>query len=215
MRDQIRGHNVGMLRAVLLTLLAASFVFAGSLQAQRGGGSIRGGTSQASFGSGFGHHVPGHSRFHDDRFHNSRNDTFYPVLDFDPFWYDEPYYDEPNDNAAALPASPVMILQSGDSRSARNETPAPVVPKVIELPGTANSAAFKPLPSAMFILTNGERLEVRRYLLTHDRLYLTIDHQQRTIPLAMLDIRATIAANHERGIEVRIPADHSEISLSF
>lgn len=67
----------------------------------------------------------------------------------------------------------------------------------------------------MFILMSGERIEVRRYLLTHDRMYLTVDHQQRTIPLAMLDISATVAANHERGIEMRIPADPSEISLSF
>ena len=67
----------------------------------------------------------------------------------------------------------------------------------------------------MFILTNGERLEAERYLLTHDNLYVTIDHQQRTIPLAMLDLNATVAADHERGIDLRIPADRNEISLSF
>jgi hypothetical protein len=86
---------------------------------------------------------------------------------------------------------------------------------VIDLPGAADSAASKPLPSAMFILTNGERLEAERYLLTHDNLYVTIDHQQRTIPLAMLNLNATVAADHERGIDLRIPADRNEISLSF
>ena len=88
-------------------------------------------------------------------------------------------------------------------------------PKVIDLPGTTSSATVKPQPPATFVLRNGERLESRRYLLTHDSLYLTIDHQQRTIPLAMLDINATVAADRERGIDLRIPADRSEISLSF
>jgi hypothetical protein len=41
------------------------------------------------------------------------------------------------------------------------------------------------------------------------------DRQQRTVPLDMLDINATIAANHEHGIDLRIPADRNEISLSF
>jgi hypothetical protein len=31
----------------------------------------------------------------------------------------------------------------------------------------------------------------------------------------MLDIEATVSANHQRGIELRIPADRNEISLSF
>jgi hypothetical protein len=31
----------------------------------------------------------------------------------------------------------------------------------------------------------------------------------------MLDIDATVTANRERGIDLRIPADRNEISLSF
>jgi hypothetical protein len=86
---------------------------------------------------------------------------------------------------------------------------------VIEVQGVSDSATPKVQLPAMFVLTSGERLEGRRYLLTHDTLYLTVDHHERTIPLAMLDINATTAANHERGIEMRIPAGRSEISLSF
>ena len=130
--------------------------------------------------------------------------------DDEPFWYGEP----PEDESDALPAPQGRLMRPGRLRVAAPEPPA-ANPKVIELPATENSAASKPLPPAMFILTSGERLEVRRYLLTHDALYLTVDHQQRTIPIAMLDINATEAANRERGIEMRIPADHSEVSLSF
>jgi hypothetical protein len=92
----------------------------------------------------------------------------------------------------------------------------PAAPKLIEVPGTADlGASSKPLPSAIFILTNGERLQAQRYLLTHDNLYLTLGRQQRAIPLGMIDIVATVSANHARGIELRVPTDRNEISLSF
>jgi hypothetical protein len=91
------------------------------------------------------------------------------------------------------------------------------VPKaqVIEIPVAANASAAKMLPPTVFILANGERLEARRFLLTASNLSFSIDRQQRTIPLNRLDLDATIAANHERGIDLRIPADRNEISLSF
>ncbi len=189
-----------------MTLLATSLLFAGTLQAQRGGGTIRGGFTQARGGSGIGHRVPGSSRFHNGR----SGAGFYPFWDDEGFWGGEADENE----GVVLPPPPGMMFQAGRTRSARAEIPA-ASPKLIEVPSTAGSAARKPLPPAMFILMSGERIEVRRYLLTHDRMYLTVDHQQRTIPLAMLDISATVAANHERGIEMRIPADPSEISLSF
>lgn len=56
---------------------------------------------------------------------------------------------------------------------------------------------------------------MRRFLLTASVLSFNVDRQQRVVPFDMLDIEATISANHERGIDLRIPADQNEISLSF
>jgi len=70
-------------------------------------------------------------------------------------------------------------------------------------------------PLAIFILANGERVETRRFLLTASILTLSIDRRQRDVPFAALDIDATIIANRERGIDLRIPADRNEISLGF
>ena len=67
----------------------------------------------------------------------------------------------------------------------------------------------------MFILTNGERIESRQYLVTYDQVQLTVDRQPRTIPLSMLDLNATLAADRQRGIDLRIPAGQNEISLGF
>jgi len=93
------------------------------------------------------------------------------------------------------------------------ETPVPKA-QVIEIPGVANPNA-KGLPPTIFILANGERLETRRFVLTASLLSVSIDRQQRTIPFDLLDINATITANHERGIDLRMPGDRNEISISF
>jgi len=187
-------------RVTLFALLAASVLLAGTLQAQRRGGEFPGGASRGVV-SGLGAESSSHSGH--SRSHRPRNaGIYYPLYDE----YGEPLeYDQP--------APPLMVTQP-QSRPATPEPPA-ANPKVIELPGAASSTAFKPLPPATFILTNGERLESRRYLLTHDNLYLTMDRGQRTIPLATLNIDATVAADRERGIELRIPAGQGEISLGF
>jgi hypothetical protein len=52
-------------------------------------------------------------------------------------------------------------------------------------------------------------------VLTASNLSASLDRHQRTIPLDILDINARFAANRERGIDLRVPADRDEISLSF
>jgi hypothetical protein len=88
-------------------------------------------------------------------------------------------------------------------------------PLVIEIPGAASSAAAKIVPPTIFVLANGERLETRRFVMTASNLSVSIDRQQRTVPFDMLDINATISANHKRGIDLRIPYDRNEILLNF
>jgi hypothetical protein len=202
-----QGYNLRMQRAALFALLVVS-VLGGSLQAQRTAGTFHGSAARSPGRSGVvgqrgspNRFFPGRSHFR----HNGAGGVFAPY--FVP--YDEPFdYGQPETEAVTnVPVQPVVIPQ----------TPAPSVPKaqVIEIPVVANSAAVKLLPPTVFILANGERLETRRFLLTASNLSFSIDRQQRTISLDRLDLDATIAANHERGIDLRIPADRNEISLSF
>ncbi len=200
---RIKDRYAVVARAVLLILLITFVLSAGTLQAQRAGGAGRGGAGSA-----------GHSGFHQRHSgsHNFRNNGYiYPFWDDEPFWYDEStWYDRSPQEELIVP--PPAMMPPGAFRSARQQLP-PADPKVIELPGSTNSGVSA--APALFILANGERIETRRYLLTHDSLYLTVARQQRTVPLSLLDINATIAADHERGIDLRIPADRGEISLSF
>jgi hypothetical protein len=195
-----------MPRAALFTLLVAS-VLSAPLQAQRAGGGFHGNAAGPHFRTGFtgqrGSRVwsgPGlfHSRLHRP---NTSGSYFLPYGDS---LGDDGY--EETDAEATNTALSLMIPR----------TPEPL-PKsqFIEIPSAANAAAPKIPPPAVFILTNGERLEAQRFLLSASLLSVSIDRQQRNVPLAMVDIHATLSANHERGIDLRIPDDRNEISLGF
>jgi hypothetical protein len=196
-----------MQRRTLCTLLGASLLLAGTLHAQRGGGAFRGGMVPG--GTGWGVGVPGHSPFSGQfRFHRFRNFSTAVV----PFWYDDPYGYQPPAEFLA-PTSPLVIVQQDKSQQARSAPPAK--PQVIEIPSQASSVAATSVPAAIFILTSGQQLEARRYTLTGDSLYLTVDRQQRSVPISMLDVNATVAADRARGIDLRIPADRNEVFVGF
>jgi len=58
-------------------------------------------------------------------------------------------------------------------------------------------------------------LEAQRFVLTVSSLSVNISRHERIIPLEAIDLDATTAANRERGINLPIPSDRNEISLSF
>jgi hypothetical protein len=73
----------------------------------------------------------------------------------------------------------------------------------------------KPVPKSVFVLANGERLEADHYTLDAGFLHVAVGGAQRTIALSALDMKATTAANRERGIDFKIPQSRSEVFLAF
>jgi hypothetical protein len=78
-----------------------------------------------------------------------------------------------------------------------------------------DEAPAKADPPAVFVLANGERVEARNYVLTVNSLSIEDEGKERTIPMSSLNANATVAANNERGVNVRIPTDKTQIMLSF
>jgi len=195
-----------MFRAALFVLLAAG-VLPGSLQGQRALGSA----ARTSVHPGFGGPRGVSNRFFPrHEFHSNR------VRRFDNFGsyflpYDEPFGYE-NEASYSQEAPNELPPQVVTLRAA--ETPIPKG-QLIEIPGGANAATRKELPPTIFILANGERLEARRFVLTADFLSISMGRQHRNVPVDMLDINATISANRDIGIDLRIPDDRNEISVSF
>ncbi len=87
--------------------------------------------------------------------------------------------------------------------------------KVIELSRAQNTVPSKPGVKTIFVLANGERLETDQYTVVAGFLHLAVGGQQRTIALNALDMKATTAANHARGVELKIPQNRSEVLLAF
>jgi hypothetical protein len=88
---------------------------------------------------------------------------------------------------------------------------------VIELSREHSSVPLqtKPIPKTVFVLANGERLEADHYTLDAGSLQVVVGGEQRTIALSALDMKATTAANRERGINFKVPQSRSEVFLAF
>jgi hypothetical protein len=206
-----------MIRAALFTLLVASVLNEPlHVHAQRATASFHGGSSARLSGRlGFAGR-----RVYPNRYFSSRSHMQHDGFGSGFFLYDEPFdYAQTDADAETEGTAPPLVILRPDERSSREPEPPAPKPLVIEIPaeipGAANSRETKILPPTIFILEDGERVETRRFLLTASVLSFSVDRQQRVVPFDMLDINATVSANHERGIDLRIPVDRNEISLSF
>ena len=130
-----------------------------------------------------------------------------------PFSYGE--YEEPYSEPLLSPPAPIIIVQSPQQQSQMPAAP-PAAPKIIDIPAApASVSRIVPQSPAVFVLNDGQQLESSKYLITSSNLSMSIGRQQRTIPLSMVNIDATVAANRQRGRELLIPTERSEITIGF
>ena len=128
-----------------------------------------------------------------------------------PYWGDDNYGDDSSYLQPANPpppaASPVVEY--------REPARPPEPPKVIEVTFSTETATAKPHPPAVFVLSDGEKLESHEYLLTASSLRIELGGQQRIVSVRNVNVDATLAANHERGIELIFPRNNGTIFLGF
>ena len=213
-----------MLRGSLCALLL--LFYASSAHAQRLAGIPSVHTAPSVHSSASGSHPVSnnvrapHSRSgigHTHRHHNgSRPGSFPYVFDlFGDYGIGSP------EDVNAKEESPEPLVRVHDEtpqRAAIQPSPAQLIeiPNAsIEIPNASKAAHRQPLPATIFVLMNGEKLETQRYLLTASSLSATVQHSPRTIPLEMVDLQATLAANRERGLDLRIPENRNEVSVRF
>ena len=182
-----QAYNRGVSRPPLLAVLVLA-VLCGYGQAQHSSPPPRGPQGNRSSGR------RGSGAFHR---RGGADSGFFP-------YYESFGYEQGQDEVAPQPQ--VVVQRMPDAPIPKGQ--------LIEVAPAANSVP-RLLPPTIFILANGERLESRRFVLTASTLSISIDRQHRNLPLGLVDIDATIAANRERGIDLRIPDDRNEISLGF
>ena len=197
-----------MWRPTSLALLVA-FLLTPCLEAQRAGSGFR------SFAKANGHSGPvGQRAFSSSQFrvHFHHRDGHGPGAFWSPYFLpdDGSYWgEEPGPEPIRADPAPEVVYAPPE----RERPPAEA--QLIEIPGAADRIEGKPPLPAIFVLINGERVETQRFALTLTSLSVDIDRRERVIPLVAVDLGATAAANRDRGINLRIPADRNEISVSF
>lgn len=102
-----------------------------------------------------------------------------------------------------------------DSASAKASSPNP---GFVELPAAASS--LPALPPAVIVFRDGHTEEATRYMIQGDFLFMNADYWStgswtRKIPLAELDIPASLKLNKERGTKFNLPSGPNEVVIRF
>ena len=135
---------------------------------------------------------------------------FFPVVTT-PFYFDEGTY-------TALPATQPTVLVIRDEKEPAEPPKAATAqpPKIVEFPIPRGTKTQNHPAIAIFICSNGRKVEATDYSITYSAVLIThLRQQPETIALDQLDVDATLRANSARGLNLRIPRNKSEIFLSF
>jgi hypothetical protein len=131
-----------------------------------------------------------------------------------------------NDAPPAPKARPLLIEWRGDHYvryggiESNDPSSNPSNGDYSELAGAAHpTSSVAPTPPILLILANGSQQEVADYTIADGVIYAqsrdwSASANQR-IPLAALDIKATIAANRERGSKFLLPSASNVVIASF
>jgi thiol-disulfide isomerase/thioredoxin len=95
--------------------------------------------------------------------------------------------------------------------SSENPSGQTVAPgKMIVLSGAppVQPVTGSPKAATVFVMASGERVETHQFVLTAESVSVTVDGLRRSIPMSEVDVKATVAANRERGIALKIPSRH-------
>ena len=134
----------------------------------------------------------------------------------------------------ARPVEPLLIenrggqwvrVPTGNQLQAASESTKPVPAQSASLqPGITGPAgetlSLPELPPARIVFRDGHTEDVQKYVIEGDVLYTTTDHWTtgswtRKIPLAELDIPASLKVNKERGAKFNLPSAPNEVVIRF
>jgi hypothetical protein len=117
------------------------------------------------------------------------------------------------------PTPPVVVIR--DAPAANAPAPqiqvAPAEPRMIEISQSRTVfSSGTQTPPAIFVLSDGGRLESQNYTITDT--VLTIKEPRRPaiqVPLNQVDINSTLTENRQRGLNLHFPESRGEILIGF
>lgn len=105
--------------------------------------------------------------------------------------------------------------KKAEAKKKEDATPVVESPKLIQVPQDDSTYTPRPKIVAVFVFTNGNRIECDDYLITKDAVFINKDGQKTRYPINTVDRAATKAANESRGVDIVFPKSKSEFNLDF
>lgn len=105
--------------------------------------------------------------------------------------------------------------KNDEAKKKENAPQPPPSPKLIEVPQDETTYTPRPKIVAIFVFTDGNRIESDDYLITKDALFINKDGQKTRYPINTVNRDATKAANQSRGVDIIFPKSKSEFNLDF
>ena len=94
----------------------------------------------------------------------------------------------------------------------------PETPAAARTQATAAAKPPAPLPPAVLVFRDGHQEQIGQYRIMGATIYVNTDYWSsgawtRTIPLADLDVPATLKLNQQRGANFRLPSSPDEVMI--
>jgi hypothetical protein len=126
-----------------------------------------------------------------------------PWLDW--WWWDQhSSYDE--DRAREIQAANEMNQESLEEQRARREEDQDIYARSEPAPQQREAArADDPTPATVLVFRDQHKQEVKNYAIVGQTLWAFASSRTQKIPLADLDLPATVKANDDRGLDFRVP----------
>jgi hypothetical protein len=178
-------------------------------------GHSSGAFHSGSFGRGSGVHLRTGNPSHDHRdFYGRRGYyPYYPYAGYDPYgWYDDPLaYDRQNEDqdsyAGASYQAPSYPAPYPENGGLQRDVQA-LSGKIDRLQADVEARSRKPEqePATALVFRDQHVEEIRNYAIAGGTLWVLNDHQAgKKIPLAQLDLAATVKMNDDRGVDFQVP----------
>lgn len=114
-----------------------------------------------------------------------------------------------------------QIGQSDQPEPERASNPPSAIPSAIPSARPRRTSAAEPpgeLPAAVLVFRDGHEEEIGKYTIVGATLYTSADYWStgswtRRVPIAELDIPATLKRNQERGARFRLPSGPNEVMV--
>jgi len=222
---------VAQLTSPLLVALLTATLFALSTPAQ-----VRGVASARAPHAGISFKHSGRARLVGPARHRRSNGYIYPFYDSD-YDYDDSDYEPVEPANKAVHAQPEqesvptahpaesLILENRNGQWVRIPTGTqwPISPPAeVSGPGPKDVASRSPikLPSTVLVFRDGHQEEVERYVIQRTDLYTSADYWNsgtwtRRIPIAELDVPASVKLNAARGGNFSLPTRSYEVIVRF